>query len=69
MQKREKTWEQFLFWSSFKTEKDEQTQKRQLDKDQSLIKKLKKKVTVKYEEAGEPGKSSNQEDENIELGQ
>ena len=32
-----------------------------------MIKKLKKKVTVKDEEIGEPGKSSNQEDENIEL--
>ena len=31
-----------------------------------MIKKLKKKVTVKNEEGGEPGKSLNQEDENIE---
>ena len=69
LQKREKTWEYFLFWSGFQTEKEEQSQKRQLDKGQSLIKKLKKKVTVKDEEDGEPGKSSNREDENIEIEQ
>ena len=34
-----------------------------------MIKKLKKKVTVKSEEGGEPGKSLNQEDENIEIEQ
>ena len=34
-----------------------------------MIKKLKKKVTVKDEEAGEPGKYLNQEDENIEIEQ
>ena len=34
-----------------------------------MIKKLKKKVIVKEEEAGELGKSSKQEDENIELEQ
>ena len=34
-----------------------------------MVKKLKKKVTVKNEEGGEPGKSSNQEDENIEIEQ
>ena len=67
LQKREKTWEYFLFWSSFQTEKEEQSQKRQLDKGQNLIKKIKKKVIVKYEEGGELGKYSNQEDENIEI--
>ena len=34
-----------------------------------MIKNLKKKVIVKDEEADEPGKASNQENENIELGQ
>ena len=34
-----------------------------------MIKKLKKKVIVKHEEGGEPGKSLNQEDENIEIEQ
>ena len=56
-----------LFWSGFQTEKEEQSQKRQLDKGQNLIKKLKKKVTIKNEEHSEPGKSMNQEDENIEI--
>ena len=69
MQKREKTWEYFLFWSGFKTKKEDQSQKRQLDKGQILIKKLKKKVIVKDEEADKPGEASNQENENIELGQ
>ena len=59
LHKREKTWEYFLFWSGFQTEKEEQSHKRQLDKGQSLIKKLKRKVTVKYEEADEPGKYLN----------
>ena len=56
LQKREKTWEYFLFWSSFQTKKEEQSQKRQLDKGQNLINKLKNKVTVKDEEGGEPGR-------------
>ena len=68
LQKREKTWEYFLFWSGFKTEED-RSQKRQLDKGQILIKKLKKKVIVKDEEADKPGEASNQENENIEFGQ
>ena len=34
-----------------------------------MIKKLKKKLTVKNEEGSEPGKSLNQEDENIEIEQ
>ena len=69
LQKREKTWEYFLFWSGFQTEKEEQSQRRQLDKGQNLIKKLKTKVTVKSKEGGEPGKSLNEEDENIEIEQ
>ena len=68
LQKIEKTWEHFLFWLGFKTEKEDQSQKRQLDKGQILIKKLKKKVIVKDEEADKLGESSNQENENIELG-
>ena len=67
LHKREKTWEYFLFWSGFQTEKEEHYQKRQLDKGQNLIKKLKNKVIVKDEEGSEPGKYSNQEDENIEI--
>ena len=67
LQKREKTWEYFLFWSGFQTKKEEQSQKRQLDKGQNLIKKLKNKVTVKDEEGDEPEKYLNQENENIEI--
>ena len=46
---------------------EEQSQKRQLDKGQILIQKLKKKFIVKDEVANEPGKALNQENENIEL--
>ena len=69
LQKREKTWEHFLFWSGFKTEKEEQFQKRQVDKGQTLIKKLRKKVIVKDEEDDKPREASNQENENIKFGQ
>ena len=69
LRKREKTWDYFLFWSGFQTEKEEQSQKRQLNKGQNLVKKLKKRVTVKNEEHSELGKSMNQEDENIEIEQ
>ena len=67
MQKREKTWEHFLFWSGFKTEQEEQSQKRKVDKGQTLIKNIRKKVIVKDEETDKPGEASNQENENIEL--
>ena len=69
LQKRENTWEHFIFWSGFKTDQEEQSQKRQVDKGQTLIKKLRKKVIVKDEETDKPGEASNQEYENIELGQ
>ena len=69
LRKKEKTWDYFLFWSGFQTEKEEQSQKRQLNKGQNLVKKLKKRVTVKNEEHSEPGKSMNQEDENVEIEQ
>ena len=48
---------------------EEQSQKRQLNKGQNLVKKLKKRVTVKNEEHSEPRKSMNQEDENTEIEQ
>ena len=67
--KKEKIWEYFLFWFGFQTEKEEQSQKRQSDKGQNLIKKLKKKVTVKNEEGSQTGKYMNQEEENIEIEQ
>ena len=69
LQKREKTWDHFLFWSGFKPEQEEQSQKRQVDKGQTLIKKLRKKVIVKDEEVDKPREALNQENENIEFGQ
>ena len=69
LRKRENTWDYFLFWSGFQIEKEDQAQKRQLNKGQNLVKKLKKKVTVKNEEDSETGKSMNQEDENVKIEQ
>ena len=69
LQKREKTWKHFLFWSGFKTEKEDQSQKRQVDKGHTLIKKLRKKVIVKDEEADKSGEALNQENENFVFGQ
>ena len=59
LQKREKTWEHFIFWSGFKTDQEEQSQRRQVDKGKTLIKKLRKKVTVKDEENVKPEEASN----------
>ena len=59
LQKREKTWEHFIFWSSFKTNQDEQSQRIQVDKGQTLINKLRKKVTIKDEENDKRGEASN----------
>ena len=66
--KREKTWEHFIFWSGFKTDQEEQSQRRQVDKGQTLIKKLRKNVTIKDEENDKPGEASNQENKNFEFG-
>ena len=66
LQKKEKTWDYFLFWSGFQTEKEYQAQKRQLNKGHNLVKKLKKRVTVKIEEDNVPEKSMTQRDENVE---
>ena len=59
----------FLFWSRFQTEKEDQAQKRQLNKGHNLVKKLKKRVTVKIEEDNVPKKSMTQGDENVEVEQ
>ena len=69
LQKKEKTWEHFIFWLGFKTKQEEQSQKRQEYKGETLIKKLRKKVIVKDEETDKPREASNQENENIEFGQ
>ena len=46
LRKKEKTWDYFLFWSGFQTKKEDQAQKRQLNKGHNLVKKLKKRVIV-----------------------
>ena len=69
LQKREKTWEHFIFWLGFKTDHEEHSQRRQLDKGQTLIKKLRKKVTIKGEENDKLGEASNQQNEKFEIQQ
>ena len=49
-QSRGKTWEYFLFWSGFQKGQEGQSHKRQDDKGQTLIRKLRKKVKVKDED-------------------
>ena len=69
LRKKEKTWEYFLFWSRFQTEKEDQTQKRQLNKGHNLVKKLKKRVRVEIEEDNALEKSMTQGHENVEVEQ
>ena len=66
LRKKEKTWDYFLLWLGFPIEKEDQAQKRQLNKGHNLVKKLKKRVIVKIEEDNVPGKSMTQRDENVE---
>ena len=66
LQKKEKTWDYFLFWYGFQSDKEYQSKKRQVDKAQNLVKKLKKKVIVKAEEDSVKENSVTQRDENPE---
>ena len=50
LQKKGKTWDYFMFWSGFQREKEDQLKRRQVNKSQSLVKKLKKEVIVEVEE-------------------
>ena len=50
LQKKGKTWDYFLFWSRFQSEKEDQSKKRHVNKAQNLFKKLKKEVIVEAEE-------------------
>ena len=50
LQKKGKTWDYFLFWSGFQSEKEDQSKKRHVNKAHNLVKKLKKEVIVKVEE-------------------
>ena len=66
LQKKEKTWDYFLFWSGFQSEKEDQSKKRQVNKAQNLVKKLKKKVIVEVEEYNVQREPMKQRDENVE---
>ena len=51
LQEKRKTWDYFLFWSGFHNEKEDQPKKRQMNKQYSMVKRLKKEVInelVKY---------------------
>ena len=69
LRKKEKTWDYFLFWFGFQTKNEDHAQKIELNKGHNLVKKLKKRVTVKIEEDNVPEKSMTQRDENIEYEQ
>ena len=66
LQKKEKTWDYFLFQYGFQSEKEDKSKKRQLNKGHNLAKKLKEKAIVEIEEDNVPGKSVTQRDENVE---
>ena len=66
LQKKEKTWDYFLFWSRFQSEKEDQAQKTQSNKGHNLVRKLKKRVIVEIEEDNVAGKSMTQGNENVE---
>ena len=66
LQKKEKTWDYFLFWSRFQSEKEDQSKKRQVNKAQNLVKKLKKKFIVEVEEDNVQREFVTQRDENVE---
>ena len=64
MQSRGKNWEYFIFWSGFKTDQEGQSHRTQADKGKTLIKKLRKNVTVKDEEKVKLEEASNHENKN-----
>ena len=69
LRKKEKTWDYFITWYGFQTEKEDQGQKRQWNKGHNLVKKLKKRVTANIEEDNVPEKSMTQGHENVEVEQ
>ena len=62
LQKEGKTWEYFIFWSGFQNSQEGQSTRKQADKGQTLIKKLRQKIKVenedcvKLEEVAKPAK-------------
>ena len=69
LQKRGKTWDYFLFWFGFQSEKEDQSKRRQVNKPQNLVKKLKKEVIVKVEEENVQERSMTQRVENPKIEQ
>ena len=50
LQKKGKTWDYFLLWSGFQSEKEDQLKRRQVNKSHNLVKKLKREVIVEVDE-------------------
>ena len=69
LQKKGKTWDYFLFWSGFQSEKEDQSKKRHVNKAHNLVKKLKKEVIVEAEEDSAQERSMTQKVENLESEQ
>ena len=67
LQSRGKTWEYFPFWSSFQNGQEGQSHRRQPNKEQTLIKKLRKKVKVKDEDRVKLEDVSEHANENFEF--
>ena len=65
LQKKEKTWDYFLFWSGFQSEKEDQAHKRKLNKGHNLVKKLREKFIVKIEKYNVPRNFMTQRDDNV----
>ena len=49
LQKEGKTWDYFLFWSGFHNNQEGQPTRKQVDKGQTLIRKLRQKVKTEVE--------------------
>ena len=62
LQREGETWDSFLFWSGFQIKQEDQPTKKHVDKGQTLVRKLGKKVKsedkkyVKLEKVTEPSK-------------
>ena len=69
MRSRGNTWEYFIFWSSFQNDQEGQSHRRQVDKGQTLIRKLRKKVKVKDEDRFKLEEVSDHANENFEFKQ
>ena len=69
LQSRGKTWEYFIFCSGFQNDQEGQSHRRQADKGQTFIRKLRQKVKVKDEDRIKSKEVSDHANENFEFKQ